>query len=73
LFFVPGGVIDAIDDAMLARFAAENGVTDLSAFPGTTPVRGYRRPRLGARPGRAPGWHHPPETVVAEQGGQRPR
>jgi para-nitrobenzyl esterase len=37
LFFVPGGVIDAIDDAMLARFAAGYGITDLSAFAGATP------------------------------------
>jgi para-nitrobenzyl esterase len=37
LFFVPGGVIDAIDDAMLARFAAGYQITDLSAFAGATP------------------------------------
>jgi para-nitrobenzyl esterase len=37
LFFVPGGVIDAIDDAILARFAAGAGITDLSAFAGPTP------------------------------------
>ena len=37
LFFVPGGMIDAIDDAMLARFAAGYGITDLSAFTGATP------------------------------------
>jgi para-nitrobenzyl esterase len=37
LFFVPGGVIDAIDDAMLARFAAGYGISDLSAFAGATP------------------------------------
>ena len=37
LFFVPGGVIDAIDDAMLARFAAGYGIADLSAFAGATP------------------------------------
>jgi para-nitrobenzyl esterase len=37
LFFVPGGVIDAIDDAMLARFAAGYGITDPSAFAGATP------------------------------------
>ncbi|MGI8448925.1 MAG: hypothetical protein ACR2MP_17450 [Streptosporangiaceae bacterium] len=37
LFFVLGGVIDVIDEAMLARFAAEYEVTDLSAFGGATP------------------------------------
>ena len=37
LFVVPGGVIDAIDDAMLTRFAAGYGITDLSAFAGATP------------------------------------
>ena len=37
LFLVPGGVIDAIDNAMLARFAADYGITDLSAFAGATP------------------------------------
>ena len=37
LFFVPGGMIDGVDDAMLAGFAAGYGITDLSAFAGATP------------------------------------
>jgi para-nitrobenzyl esterase len=37
LFFVPAGVVGAIDDAMLARFAAGYGITDLSTFAGATP------------------------------------
>ena len=37
LFLVPSGMIDAIDDATLARFAAAYGITDVSAFAGATP------------------------------------
>ncbi|MET8352930.1 MULTISPECIES: carboxylesterase/lipase family protein [unclassified Micromonospora] len=37
LFFVPGRAIDVIDEAMLAGFAANNGITDLAPFVGTTP------------------------------------
>jgi len=46
LFFVPGGVIDAIDDAMLTQFAASNGITDLPAFLPT-----FRSGSAGETPG----------------------
>jgi para-nitrobenzyl esterase len=69
LFFVPGGVIDAIDDDMLGRFAAGYGITDLSAFAGATPgevlcdVHTYAhfvRPadRLARARGATPTWRY---------------
>ena len=53
LFLVPGGLIDAIDDATLAAFAASNGITDLSAFPGATPGEVMAGAYTYARFGRA--------------------
>jgi para-nitrobenzyl esterase len=81
LFFVPGGVIDAIDDATLIRFAAGYGITDLSAFAGATPgevlcdVHTYVhfvRPadQLARARGEAPTWRYRFEGLdVTDNGG----
>jgi para-nitrobenzyl esterase len=81
LFFVPGGVIDAIDDAMLARFAAGYGITDLSVFAGATPgevlcdVHTYvhfARPadQLAGARGETPTWRYRFEGLdVTDNGG----